>query len=101
MNNIFDLDPECQRRQLSLATFEIIPMTRTLGLLEWVDKTKVLKEILERELQEKLGKDANLSRDNPALNERLKWLEKFKGQALAMKHIPLLSLDRETVVTNF
>ncbi len=37
MNSIFDMDPECLQRELSIATFEIIPMTKTLGLLEWVD----------------------------------------------------------------
>jgi DNA-dependent protein kinase catalytic subunit len=50
MNNIFEIDSECQRRSLNISTFQIIPMTKILGLLEWVDKTKVIKEVLEREL---------------------------------------------------
>lgn len=50
MNNIFDTDSESKKRQLYLSTFLIIPMTKSLGILEWVNETKVLGEILEKEL---------------------------------------------------
>lgn len=57
-------------------------MTKTLGLLEWVDQTKVLKEVLERELQEKMGPKVDLSSNNPALKERFDWINKLKGDSI-------------------
>jgi hypothetical protein len=45
-------------------------MTLTLGMLEWVENTKVIKDILQRELKEVLGKDKNLERENPGYEQR-------------------------------
>jgi len=39
MNKIFFFDPECQSREVSLVTFQILPMTKSLGLIEWVDQS--------------------------------------------------------------
>lgn len=46
MNNLLE------NKDLEIPTFNVIPLTKTLGILEWVDNTKVLKEILEKEYKE-------------------------------------------------
>ncbi|KAL4502183.1 hypothetical protein ABPG72_000418 [Tetrahymena utriculariae] len=90
MNNIFEYDPQCQSKELSLSTFNIIPMTNILGLLEWVDKTSVLKEILNKEFQEKMGTNEDIAQDNEGLRMRREWLKQFDRKGgLAEQHIKL------------
>lgn len=53
MNNLLE-----NEKDLHICTFSVVPMTKTLGILEWVDQTKVLKEILEKEFEDEYpGKD--------------------------------------------
>lgn len=75
MNNIFSSDPSCEQKELNLATFNIIPMTNILGLLEWVDKTSVLKDILNKEYQEKKGPKEDIWQENEALRMRKEWIK--------------------------
>lgn len=74
MNTIFTDDPTCMNRQLYIKTFNVIPMTNRLGVLEWVDNTEPMKNIINREyMRVERGKlDLNKSR---ALEERRKWLQ--------------------------
>jgi DNA-dependent protein kinase catalytic subunit len=46
MNEILASDPATARRQLSLRTYQVIPLTSALGMLEWVDNTAPLKGML-------------------------------------------------------
>lgn len=50
-------------------------MTKTLGIIEWVDSTKVLKEILEKEYQDEQPKN-DLAANNPAYQSRLEFIKK-------------------------
>ena len=43
MNEIFIQDKTCLQRELKINTYEVIPMTTKLGLLEWVPNTVPLK----------------------------------------------------------
>lgn len=45
-------------------------MTLSLGMLEWVENTKVIKDILQRELREVRGPHSNLDKDNPGYEQR-------------------------------
>ncbi|KAI9920681.1 hypothetical protein PsorP6_002231 [Peronosclerospora sorghi] len=51
MNQIFDADPLCRDRRLSLTTYDVIPMTREIGIVEWVSGTTTLKGVIETQLQ--------------------------------------------------
>lgn len=52
MNSFFEATSETSKKDLKISTFAVIPMTKSLGVLEWVGSTKVLKEILEKEYEE-------------------------------------------------
>jgi DNA-dependent protein kinase catalytic subunit len=49
MNSLLDSDREMRNREIRISTYSVVPMTKLLGILEWVDSTKVLKDILEKE----------------------------------------------------
>ncbi|KAG2951098.1 hypothetical protein PC129_g2200 [Phytophthora cactorum] len=51
MNQILDADPRCRDQRLSLTTYDVIPMTQEIGLLEWVGGTSTLKGVIEAQLQ--------------------------------------------------
>ncbi|KAL8000663.1 putative serine/threonine-protein kinase ATM [Plasmopara halstedii] len=51
MNQIFKADPRCRDQKLSLTTYNVIPMTQEIGLLEWIDGTSTLKGLVEAQLQ--------------------------------------------------
>ncbi len=53
MNNIFDRDKECKKRSLRINTFGVYPLTKILGLLEWVNNTTLLNDLLVKEFREK------------------------------------------------
>lgn len=59
MNTIFENDSKCASNQLSLATYDIQPLTKILGILQWVHNTKVFKDLIEREMKEVNYKNFN------------------------------------------
>nr|XP_006812077.1 PREDICTED: DNA-dependent protein kinase catalytic subunit-like [Saccoglossus kowalevskii] len=46
MNDILALDAACSQRSLKLVTYEVIPMTPRIGIIEWVDHCLPLKVFL-------------------------------------------------------
>jgi len=74
MNDIFKNDPTCYSKELSLATYLVIPMTKKLGILEWVPNTKPLREIMEEELiKTEPGASLDLKPENQIVFQRGKW----------------------------
>ncbi|POM69040.1 DNA-dependent protein kinase catalytic subunit [Phytophthora palmivora] len=51
MNQILEADPQCRDQRLSLTTYDVIPMTQEIGILEWVGGTSTLKGVIEAQLQ--------------------------------------------------
>ncbi|KAL3667954.1 hypothetical protein V7S43_006831 [Phytophthora oleae] len=51
MNQILEADPRCRDERLSLVTYDVIPMTQEIGILEWVGGTSTLKGVIEARLQ--------------------------------------------------
>jgi DNA-dependent protein kinase catalytic subunit len=69
------LENSADQRDLKICTFAVVPMTKTLGILEWVDQTKVMKEILETEFKAQCpGMD--LGETNPAFKDRVSFIER-------------------------
>jgi len=55
MNTIFIKDKNCLERELRINTFEVIPVSKKLGMVEWVNHTVPLKQLIEKELESKTG----------------------------------------------
>lgn len=47
MNKILQEDANCRQRRLSIDTYLVIPLTGYLGLIQWVEKTRSLSEVLD------------------------------------------------------
>ncbi|ORY53674.1 hypothetical protein BCR33DRAFT_779027 [Rhizoclosmatium globosum] len=43
MNDMLVKNPFCSRNRVAVATYKVIPMSTSLGVIEWVDNTKPLK----------------------------------------------------------
>ncbi|KAJ3073015.1 hypothetical protein HDU98_002395 [Podochytrium sp. JEL0797] len=43
MNEMMERNPYCLRNRISLVTYKVVPMSTSLGVIEWVDGTKPLK----------------------------------------------------------
>lgn len=77
MNEVMSNDPACSQRCLRLKTYQVIPMTPRVGMIEWIQNTKPLKELL-RGTMTKVEFDHYNGKDGP--NEsHMKWIAKFKG----------------------
>ena len=66
MNDAMAADPDCARRKLNLRTYQVMPMTDRIGMIEWVDNTIVLKNMMlelgiEDPTRKRNGKDAAAS----------------------------------------
>ncbi|XP_071960307.1 DNA-dependent protein kinase catalytic subunit-like [Antedon mediterranea] len=77
MNEILEKDATCCQRGLKLKTYQVIPMTPRLGLIEWLQKTCVFREFLYGAMTE-----SQLKCYNSANGSRAKifaWVKKFGG----------------------
>ncbi|XP_030839871.1 DNA-dependent protein kinase catalytic subunit [Strongylocentrotus purpuratus] len=52
MNGILAQDAACSQRGLTLTTYQVVPMTPRLGILEWVKRTTTLKDFITRSMTE-------------------------------------------------
>ncbi|KAK5584232.1 hypothetical protein RB653_005840 [Dictyostelium firmibasis] len=50
MNEILKRDTACNKRSLNITTYQVVPMTSKVGIIEWLNDTKPLREILEEQL---------------------------------------------------
>ncbi|XP_027045855.1 DNA-dependent protein kinase catalytic subunit-like [Pocillopora damicornis] len=77
MNDIMANDPVCSQRGLKLRTYQVIPMTPRVGLIEWMNNTKPLKEVLISAMS-KAECDHYMGTNGADACYR-NWIEKFKG----------------------
>jgi DNA-dependent protein kinase catalytic subunit len=57
MNGILMEDPACSQRGLHLTTYKVIPMTPRVGMIEWVQNTKPLKDFVQSALSDEERKN--------------------------------------------
>ncbi|CAG8511510.1 8195_t:CDS:10 [Diversispora eburnea] len=50
MNELLRKDFYCSQRKLELRIYKVIPMTGSLGIIEWLPETQTIKSFIEREL---------------------------------------------------
>ncbi|XP_070581112.1 DNA-dependent protein kinase catalytic subunit-like [Ptychodera flava] len=74
MNDILAQDPSCSRRSLKLVTYEVIPMTPRIGMIEWVDNCQPLKQFIDTARTDQERKMSLAARDKH--NE---FVSKFAG----------------------
>ncbi|XP_065898419.1 DNA-dependent protein kinase catalytic subunit-like isoform X2 [Dysidea avara] len=72
MNSILLSDSACGQRGLSLKTYQVIPMTPRLGVIEWVNNTKPLKDFLVNAMTA-----AELKSYSNAPKLQNEWLKKY------------------------
>ncbi|KAL5017908.1 hypothetical protein ScPMuIL_003630 [Solemya velum] len=75
MNQVFDKDPACRHRKLHLRTYQVIPMTPRVGLIEWLNNTQPLKEFLLDACTDQ-EKKYLVSEQGP-IKQHGKWMRKF------------------------
>ena len=46
INDLLKSDPRCYQRNLAIKTYQVIPMTTKLALIEWLAETKTLKSVI-------------------------------------------------------
>uniref|UniRef100_A0A8C5WDN6 DNA-dependent protein kinase catalytic subunit n=1 Tax=Leptobrachium leishanense TaxID=445787 RepID=A0A8C5WDN6_9ANUR len=59
MNTILSKDAACSQRHMLLKTYQVIPMTTRLGLIEWLENTCTLKEFISQAMSEEERKGSN------------------------------------------
>eukprot|EP00743_Colponemidia_sp_Colp-15_P008934 GILK01009748.1.p1 GENE.GILK01009748.1~~GILK01009748.1.p1 ORF type:complete len:1463 (+),score=312.38 GILK01009748.1:308-4390(+) len=74
-NEIFHTDAATAARQLDIKTFQVVPMNKRLGVIEWVQNTVPLKEMIEEEATKRVNKKTSLH-TNEAAAARQAWLGK-------------------------
>ena len=46
INDLLRVDSKCSTRNLALRTYQIVPVTCKLALIEWIPYTRTLKEVI-------------------------------------------------------
>nr|XP_033326810.1 DNA-dependent protein kinase catalytic subunit-like [Megalopta genalis] len=46
MNKTLRIDAACNQRQLSIDTYQVIPLSKAVGLIQWIDNTRSLQEFI-------------------------------------------------------
>ncbi|XP_069690626.1 DNA-dependent protein kinase catalytic subunit-like isoform X3 [Periplaneta americana] len=46
MNKILNQDPNCRHRRLSITTYQVVPFTSFVGIIQWVDGTQGAKDLI-------------------------------------------------------
>ncbi|XP_015438081.1 PREDICTED: LOW QUALITY PROTEIN: DNA-dependent protein kinase catalytic subunit-like [Dufourea novaeangliae] len=52
MNKTLHTDAACRQRQLSIDTYQVIPLSKTVGLIQWIDDTRSLEDLIHFTLSE-------------------------------------------------
>ncbi|XP_043921659.1 DNA-dependent protein kinase catalytic subunit [Protopterus annectens] len=73
MNIILSQDVACSQRNLQLKTYQVIPMTTRIGLIEWLENTCTLKEFLINNMTED-------ERNRKPSAQYSDWLSKLAGK---------------------
>ncbi|KAG0369575.1 hypothetical protein BGZ54_009551 [Gamsiella multidivaricata] len=90
MNDIMRKDPQCSQQNISIGTYKVIPMSGSLGILEWVDNTKPLRHCIEGEI-------AHKETWRRTQEQYSKFVASFKGEMMGYHNL-FTQASREKVV---
>ncbi|GJJ77035.1 DNA-dependent protein kinase catalytic subunit [Entomortierella parvispora] len=92
MNDIMRKDPQCSRQDISIGTYSVIPMSLSLGILEWVDNTVPLRHCIESQLSRK-------EMWRKGLEQYSKFMDSFKGDIMGYPNM-FIHASRDKVTKN-
>ncbi|CAG8470552.1 4251_t:CDS:10, partial [Scutellospora calospora] len=72
MNELMRKDYFCSQRKIELITYKIVPITGSLGIIEWINHTKPLRSFIEKEL-------SNVSSIGNSQQEHDTWVNEHKA----------------------
>ncbi|XP_076239081.1 DNA-dependent protein kinase catalytic subunit [Calliopsis andreniformis] len=70
MNKTLCIDTACKQRQLSIDTYQVIPLSRIVGIIQWVNNTRSLQELIYYTLNKEETK-----RYDSVLEKYNKWIQ--------------------------
>lgn len=92
VNETLDSDKNCNRRYLSINTYHVVPLSTSLGLIEWVEETRSLREFVEFSMKDK----AIL---NAVAGKYQSWIDKAAKSGKNSYKEALIKYDRLTVIS--
>ncbi|KAM4028882.1 DNA-dependent protein kinase catalytic subunit [Anomaloglossus baeobatrachus] len=100
MNIILSEDAACKQRYMQLKTYQVIPMTTRIGIIEWLENTCTLKDFILSTLTEREKEDLN-GRHSPEKHYNA-WLDKKNMIGSAQQHIDsYVYASRDSAVNSF
>ncbi|XP_056317923.1 DNA-dependent protein kinase catalytic subunit [Danio aesculapii] len=98
MNMILSQDTACSQRSLALCTYQVIPITSRIGLIEWMENTCTLKDFLSSRRTEQEQK--TITKPNEFYDE---WISKVAGKVEGIRRYAELykKAKRVDTVNNF
>ena len=52
MNDLMRSDSQCYKRNLSIRTYQVIPMTKKVAIIEWINNTRTFKDVIRYALEQ-------------------------------------------------
>ncbi|XP_044149983.1 DNA-dependent protein kinase catalytic subunit isoform X2 [Bufo gargarizans] len=100
MNIILSQDAACKQRYMQVKTYQVIPMTTRIGMIEWLENTCTLKEFISSTLTESERKDFN-GKHSPDKHYKA-WLDKKDQIGNPQQHIDAYSkVGRDSTISSF
>uniref|UniRef100_A0A2K6EWI3 DNA-dependent protein kinase catalytic subunit n=1 Tax=Propithecus coquereli TaxID=379532 RepID=A0A2K6EWI3_PROCO len=101
MNVILSRDAACSQRDMQLRTYRVVPMTSRLGLIEWIENTITLKDLLLNSMSQE-EKAAYVSHPKGPLYEYKDWLTKMSEGCGIRAYMEMYKrANRTETVTSF
>ncbi|XP_053414339.1 DNA-dependent protein kinase catalytic subunit [Nycticebus coucang] len=76
MNLVLSHDAACSQRDMQLRTYRVVPMTSRLGLIEWIENTITLKDLLWNSM----SPEERAAHSRVPVGEYKDWLAKMSGR---------------------
>ncbi|XP_062044500.1 DNA-dependent protein kinase catalytic subunit isoform X2 [Lepus europaeus] len=101
MNIILSRDAACSQRNMQLRTYRVVPMTSRLGLIEWIENTCTLKDLLLNNMSRE--EKASYTSDSKApMCDYNEWLTKMSGKRGAGAYMLMFKrANRTETITAF
>ncbi|XP_034718647.1 DNA-dependent protein kinase catalytic subunit [Etheostoma cragini] len=98
MNILLSHDAACTHRGMQLRTYQVIPITTRIGLIEWMENTCTLKEFLNSTMT-----DEESQRARSSTEDYNKWLQTFapKSEGIVLYSWAYKKAKRSETVNNF
>ncbi|RGB41839.1 hypothetical protein C1646_738849 [Rhizophagus diaphanus] len=89
MNEIMKKDSFCSQRNIAQRTYKVVPITGSLGIIEWINNTKTMRYFIEGELD-----DSRVFDDAQSMHSR--WVQQYQNY-----HNIFMKVERDAVVRHF